>query len=114
MGTHGPGHDPQLARTGADRALAGDEDVGACVSLTACVVVVTLDGLVGHAMRRQRLGQRFETCLGHRAPVLLRIVLGYGQRLPVPVEELGPLVEPSEIAIGQPPFERGGLLARAL
>ena len=42
------------------------------------------------------------------------IVLGDGQRLPVPIECSGSLVEPSEIAIGQSPIEPLRLFPRAL
>ena len=65
-------------------------------------------------MRRQRLGERFEAGLGHRAPVFVRIVLSDGQRLPISIESPGSLVEPSQIAIRQSPIEPLGLLSCAL
>ena len=84
------------------------------MSLAARVVVVALDCLVTHGERGQRLGECFEARLGHRAPILVSVVLSDGECFPVPIEGPGSLVEPSEIAIRQPSIEPLGFFSCAL
>ena len=52
--------------------------------------------------------------LGHRVSVRVCVVLGHGQRLPGSIKCFSPLLEPSKIAIRQPPVEPLGFHLCAL